>query len=272
VKGYAKLFEDVLKEDPMAEAMLKEMFSDESFKKMLQLSYSFLPEEKVSKGDSWISKGEFPLAFLGTVKLELKYAFDGVEKVGRRDCARIKMELTKCSFEGGMLGRLTVSKKDVSGLFHLDLTEGIMVKSESKMSMTMEMDNPVDPTEPGIKLVMGATSIMKLKQPATEEGIPTEKLAAAEIVLVGKVVKTEKREGFSYWVVEVKKSLKGEISKEHVDVLAKEDVDFNDGDQCILVLKSGEHEGRKLYKLLTDKPNTFSEENVKKFEEALKSK
>ena len=136
----------------------------------------------------------------------------------------------------------------------------------------MEMDNPMDPTEPGMKIVMDVASGMKLKEPATEVAIPTEKLAAAEVVLAGKVVKTEKREGFSYWVVEVKKSLKGEISKEHVDVLAKEGVDLSEGEELIMVLKSGEREGRKLYELLTDKPNAFSDENLKKFEEALKGK
>ncbi len=271
VKGYDKILEEAFKDDPMAE-MLKDNFSNDQAKKMLQMSYGAFPKEKVSKGESWTSKGEFPAGGSATMKMELKYTLAGTKEIGKRTCAKIDIEMTDLKIEGQMAAMMKLSEKKGKGVIYFDLKEQIVIDNTFKMSLTMEMDNPMDPTEPGMKAVLGVTSGMKLKMPATEEGIPTEKLAAAEVVMVGKVVKTEEREGFSYWVVEVKKSLKGEISKEHVDVLAKEGVDLGEGDQCILVLKSGEREGRKLYELLTDKPNTFSDENVKKFEEALKDK
>ena len=271
VEGYDKIMEEAFKDDPMAEA-IKGNFSNEQAKKMLQMNYAAFPKEKVSKGESWTSKAEYPAGTGGTLKMELKYTLAGTEEVGKRTCAKIDIEMTKLTLEGEMANMMKLSGQKGTGHVYFDLKEHIVITNTFKMSMTMEMDNPMDPTEPGMKIVMGVTSGMKLKQPATAAAIPTEKLAAAEVVLAGKVVKTEKREGFSYWVVEVKKSLKGEVTKEHVDVLAKEGVDLADGDELIMVLKSGEREGRKLYELLTDKPNALSDETLKKFEEALKGK
>lgn len=271
VEGYSKIMEEAFKDDPMAE-MLKDNFSNEQAKKMLQMNYAAFPKDKVSKGQSWTSKSEFPAGTGATMKLELKYTLAGTEDMGKRKCAKIDIEMTGLTLEGEMANMMKLSGKKGAGAVYFDLEEHVVVSNTFKMSMTMEMDNPMDPTAPGMKVVLDVDSGMKIKEAATEEGVPTEKLAAAEVVLVGKVVKTEVREGFSYWVVEVKKSLKGEVSAEHVDVLAKENVDLSAGEECIMVLKSGEREGRKLYELLTDKPGAFSEDSVRKFEEALKGK
>jgi hypothetical protein len=171
VKGFSEMIKEVFKDDPMAQERSKGMFDDEAFKKMLQASY-FLPKEKVGKGDSWTTTSEIPMGHMGTLKTEQKFTFEGMEKLGERQCAKMKTELTKLSLEGGMMaGMFTITKPEGSGTYYFDTANGILVKMETKMTytMAMEMPAPKEQPAPSVKITSEVTNSMILKEPAKEE-------------------------------------------------------------------------------------------------------
>jgi hypothetical protein len=154
----------------MAQERSKGMFGDEAFKKTLQ-TYCLLPKEKVGKGDSWTTTSEIPLGPMGTMKIESKFTFEGMEKLGERQCAKMKSEVTKLSLEGGMGGMFTISKPEGSGTYYFDTANGILVKMESKMTYTMAMEMPASKEQPApsLKITNEVTNSMILKEPAKEE-------------------------------------------------------------------------------------------------------
>jgi hypothetical protein len=170
VKGFTELMQELLKDNPLAE-ILKDAFSDEAMKKALQ-SLCFLPKDKVGKGDSWTVTYEMSLGLLGSAKVEYKLTFEGLEKVGERQCAKIKLELTKFSLEGGIMsqGEFAIAQKEGSGVIYFDVSDGTLVKSESKMTLVTEMRNPTDlKTPPAERIAQEMTYSMELKEPVKEE-------------------------------------------------------------------------------------------------------
>ncbi len=95
------------------------------------------------------------------------------------------------------------------------------------------------------------------------------RLAASDFVIVGKAIVKEERGEFDYWVFEVEKTLKGDKSRTHIDVLDSEDLHFAVGKRYILLLKSGKHFGRKLCEVIGNKADEYSAEKLKEYEEPL---
>jgi hypothetical protein len=170
VKGFTEMIKEMSKDNPRAQEIGKVMFGDEAVKKMLQ-TYYLLPKEKVGKGDSWTTTSEIPLGPMGTMKIESKFTFEGMEKLGERQCAKMKSEVTKLSLEGGMGGMFTISKPEGSGTYYFDTANGILVKMESKMTYTMVMEMPASKEQlaPSVKITSEVTNSMILKEPAKEE-------------------------------------------------------------------------------------------------------
>ncbi len=98
----------------------------------------------------------------------------------------------------------------------------------------------------------------------------SEALSKADLVIVGKAVVKEEREGYAYWVFKVEKTLKGDGAHEHVDVLLKEGLTFTADERYMLVLKTGERHGRKFQEVIGDKTEAYSEKKLAEFEKALK--
>ncbi len=96
------------------------------------------------------------------------------------------------------------------------------------------------------------------------------RVEAAQFVVVGKAVVKEDRGDFSYWVFQIDKALKGDTTRTHIDVLLTEGLEFTEGERYILTLKAGEHHGRKLFEVLGQKADEFSEKKLQEYEEALK--
>jgi Tol biopolymer transport system component len=176
VKDVTEVVQEVFKDNQMAQKGWLEMFSDEVMKKRFQ-NYYLLPKEKVRKGDSWTAAGEWPFV-PGAMKFEYKFTFEGMESLGERQCAKIKVELTKVSYEGVL--KMSISMHG-SGTYYFDTANGIFVKEELKMSYTAELSFPGVPNSPPTTTVGETTYTMALKEITKEERKEEEESEKAAI-------------------------------------------------------------------------------------------
>ena len=116
------------------------------------------------------------------------------------------------------------------------------------------------------EVVKRVDSALNPPKPVTLE----EALSKAELVIVGKAVVKEERESYTYWVFKVEKVLKGDKTREHIDILLKEGITFTADERYMLTLKSIERHGRKFQELLGDKVEAYTEKKLEEYEKALK--
>lgn len=133
---------------PAAVAPLKSLFSEGYFKQLMSSS-RFMPPNAVSPGDSWPVQMEIPMAMFGTLVLDYTITFQGWEKHGARECARLEFDgtiKTKPGDSPGLMG-MTMAIKDsnTSGVSWFDPELGITIESDMKQDLTMLMTIPKNP-------------------------------------------------------------------------------------------------------------------------------
>jgi hypothetical protein len=180
VKGVTAIVQEVFKGNQMAQKGWLKRFSDEVMKETFQ-SYYLLPKEKVGKGDSWTGAHKFSDP-TGTVKVEYKLTFEGTEKLGEHQCAKMKVEVTNASIESGT-GPATISSYSAqgSGNYYFDTANGMLVKLEMKMSYTVKASFAGVPNAPTTTSVGETTYTMALKEITKEERKEEEESEKAAI-------------------------------------------------------------------------------------------
>jgi len=98
-----------------------------------------------------------------------------------------------------------------------------------------------------------------------------EKLVEAEMLIVGKAILKEDRGEFSYWVFEVESRIflynkeKEGDKRSHVDVLDREEYGIEENERYIIALKQTEEKGRKLFEVIGEKPEKYTEEKWEEY-------
>jgi hypothetical protein len=170
VKGYDELAMEIFKDSKLESftvALLMERFSDRLYQRIYEGIFPILPKGKVKKGDSWPAKIGLPaLAPDSSIWLECKLTFQGMEKMGNRSCAKIVTELTNINHH---YKHATITSKECSGVYYFDTTEGVLVKSERKISLTIKSTMyPDDPKAPYSTETFSQATFMELKEPLKE--------------------------------------------------------------------------------------------------------
>lgn len=127
------------------------------------------PEGEIKVGDTW--ETEIPLPNTQDVKISVKQAFVGVEKVDGIDAARIKteFELPYEKLMSAMAGQMPAGAPSMTGTMkmvaysYFDLSTGNILKMDGDMVMTVQMSGGQNPQMPQ-SMQMYMTAKMALTQ------------------------------------------------------------------------------------------------------------
>jgi len=163
VKGFDKILEAMTKGagekegQEQAQMMLKQMFSDESFKSMMQQMSPPLPEDKVGKGDTWSNDFTMKLPFLGGMKFGIKSKLDDLNERTATIQQDLKIELKGEGEDKDNPLAGVIEIKDAKGkstaIFSIE--RGLFLSQKATMDMTLSasgQDMPIK-TETELKLV-----------------------------------------------------------------------------------------------------------------------
>jgi len=134
VKGYDKVLEAMLKgEEPNPQ--LKQMFSNDSFKGMMQQMAPPLPEAKVGKGDPWETDFEVKMPMIGGMKFTQNSKLTDLKEGNAHIDQDIKVELSKGDPDNPFAG--LVALKDAVGKASavFSVEKGCFVSQKSAMEM-----------------------------------------------------------------------------------------------------------------------------------------
>ncbi len=142
VTGFDKILDhmtkDLADDNPMMKQMLKQMFSDDSTKSMMQQMYTPLPETPVRPGESWSHDFTMQLPMVGKAKLTIQSKLGGVKDSSASIDHDMKMEFKGGEDPNNPLAQL-VEVKDMKGkassVFSIDRGLFLSYKGETTMKM-----------------------------------------------------------------------------------------------------------------------------------------
>jgi hypothetical protein len=133
---------------PAQLAPLKSMFSEGYFKQMMSAN-RFMPPKAVQPGDTWPVQIEYPMGMMGTLVLNYDFTFKSWEMHGKRNCARLELDVTIKSIPDtnasptGM--SITITDGNSSGVSWFDPELGITIDTTMNQDMHMVMNVPMNP-------------------------------------------------------------------------------------------------------------------------------
>ena len=131
-----------------AMAPLKSMFSEGYFKQMMSANL-FLPPKAVQPGDTWPVQVEYSMGPLGIMVLDYTFTFQGWEKHGQRNCARLEFQgtiTTKPDPDAKPAGMsMSLQGGDSSGVSWFDPELGTIIDTTMNQDMTMVITLPTNP-------------------------------------------------------------------------------------------------------------------------------
>lgn len=138
VKGYAELFTDLLKENPIL-GQFAGGGTNESAKITMQEGFVIFGEKPVVPGDTWEVPFETEIPSIGKIKGKLVYRYDGLEKVGDKSAAKVSVttELSvdiKVDFNG-VTGMGTMTATDSSGTILFDIAAGQLLSFKKSITL-----------------------------------------------------------------------------------------------------------------------------------------
>lgn len=143
VKGYAELFADLIKENPII-GQFAGGGTNDSAKITQQENFIIFGEKPVVPGDSWDVAFETELPNVGKIKGKLVYHYDGPEKVGDRTAAKISVT-TELSVEikvdfNGVTGTGTMTATDSSGTILFDPAAGQLLSFKKSVTLSGQVN------------------------------------------------------------------------------------------------------------------------------------
>jgi len=123
-----------------ANPLLKEFFSDSSFKEMMKKVSPVFPSEEIEMGHSWeaSSKNATPV---GTMIIDSKYVYEGKEERDGKSLAKISSKVNLAFEEGkGPAGTdIKITEQENSGTAFFDSQAGHFVDTTMTQDITMEV-------------------------------------------------------------------------------------------------------------------------------------
>lgn len=146
IQGVTELTDKLMKGQPaMVAAPLKSMFGEGYFKQLMDSS-KFLPDHPVAPGDSWPVQLKYPMDMLGTLVLDYTFHFQGWEKHGPRECARLEFSGTVKTETGTATKSLGLGMEiqdgTTSGTSWFDPELGLIIDTAVNQEITMVVTMP----------------------------------------------------------------------------------------------------------------------------------
>ena len=150
VKGYDKVLEAMMKGED-ANPQLKQMFSNDSFKGMMQQMAPPLPDAKVGKGDPWVTDFVVKMPMIGGMKFTQNSKLADLKEGNATIDQEIKVELNKGEdnpFAG--LVELKDAAGKASAVFSVE--KGCFVSQKSGMEMKISVQQQDMPMKTVVEL------------------------------------------------------------------------------------------------------------------------
>lgn len=145
-------------------AMMKEMFNEESLRKMFELNV--FPSEPLAVGAKWTRTLDQKMPLLGTLKVEIENTFTGVETHAGLRCAKIGISGTMTIEEGGksdtMPMDVSLDSPALKGEMFLSLDNGRLIESRIETTMDMHIGSE-DESAGGFEMDMSSTVTQRMQ-------------------------------------------------------------------------------------------------------------
>jgi hypothetical protein len=140
ITGLQEILEEAFEQmpEPAMGAAFKEMFSDESLRRMIEVNT--FPEDRIAVGESWERDLEMEVPMLGTMTMSFENTLGGLEERLDESCARIDVagELAlEAESSAALPLEASLDDGDVSGTMHFALDTGYLVESSMETSMDL---------------------------------------------------------------------------------------------------------------------------------------
>lgn len=138
--------------------MMKQMFSEESFKEMAGKGAAVFPQAAIEEGHAWKIAAEINNP-AGKMKADTSYVYQGEEERDGRILDRFRVDLILAFAEdAGMPGmKIKLKDQDCSGTMYFDNRAGRLVETQITQKMTMEVDMGGQQMDQAIETTMRLT-------------------------------------------------------------------------------------------------------------------
>lgn len=143
VRGYDKVLETMLKgapeEDPALRVQLRQMFSNESFKGMMQQMAPPLPVQKVGPGDRWENDFSVKMPMIGAMRFSLKSRFTELKDNNAIIDQEILAEPIDREKDSPLTGLVEIRGGIGKATLVYSIDQGCFVSQKSTMEMKMSV-------------------------------------------------------------------------------------------------------------------------------------
>jgi hypothetical protein len=153
VQGYDKVLEAMMKggpDNPGGRAQLKQMFSNDTFKGMMQQLSPPLPEEKVGPGDGWANEFTVKMPMIGGMMFSLKSKLSDLKENNAQIEQDIRVELKGGDKDNPLAGLVEIKEGKGKASSVYSIEKGCFLSQKS----TMEMKMAISGKEMPMKTVM----------------------------------------------------------------------------------------------------------------------
>jgi hypothetical protein len=138
VKGFDKILDTMVKGDENAAAMMKQMFSDEAYKGMMQQMTPPLPEGKVAKGATWANDFSIKMPFLGNIKFCMNSTLTDIKDQNALVDQEITIELKPGDDKDNpMAGMVEIKNSKGKSTSVFSIERGCFLSQKGRMEMTL---------------------------------------------------------------------------------------------------------------------------------------
>jgi len=136
-EGYDKLVAQVTGGVPNDVATFKRLVTEETMKRMIQQTFSLVPDGAVQRGDTWRRPTTLQVSTLGRMDVDRTFTYVGPGRLQGVTCERLQMKAQARFQPAADNPVLSVVKADVAlfsyeGTAHFDTHRGRLVQSEQK--------------------------------------------------------------------------------------------------------------------------------------------
>jgi len=158
VQGYDKVLEAMTKgegeENAAARAQMKQMFSNDTFKGMMQQMAPPLPEEKVGKNDTWTNDFTVKMPMIGGMTFTMKSTLTDLKENTAHIDQDIKIELQGGDKDNPLAGLIEIkgAKGKASSVYSTD--KGYFLSQKSAMEMKIAVQGQEMPMKTSVELTL----------------------------------------------------------------------------------------------------------------------
>jgi hypothetical protein len=169
VEGFAAMMEKMAgttPQDPGMAAAMKGLFSEESVRNMMSLSFGSFPDRPLKTGDTWVNQSTMSMPVTSPVTTSITMTMKGLEGSGDARVARIGTALSmkqdpSAPAAPNPLGfAMQIGDSSGDGELIFDVSKGRLLRTTTRLAMPMTM--AADGAGMNMKMLVKSTTTMEL--------------------------------------------------------------------------------------------------------------